>query len=118
MNTFLSSAQGGYGTNWCSTAPCQPNCTLDEVACADDDHAGTADGNVYMWMWMYEDVYLTFDGLVKARSCVGAEVYTCHKRSKGCPVNCTQHGSWHACHSVPSCDDCVAEAWHVTQGGT
>ena len=30
--------QGGYGSNWCSTAPCQPNCTKHEVACGNADH--------------------------------------------------------------------------------
>lgn len=33
--------EDGYGSNWCSTAPCQPNCTNDEVACGNDDHVYT-----------------------------------------------------------------------------
>ena len=39
--------QDGYGSNWCSTAPCQPNCTNDEVACGNDDHEPCLKANLY-----------------------------------------------------------------------
>ncbi|CAJ1395199.1 unnamed protein product [Effrenium voratum] len=67
----------GYGSNWCSTAPCAPNCTKEEVACGNDE-----------------------------------KVYSCHKKSEGCPVKCSHHE--HECQSAANCTDCVAVNWCST----